>query len=157
MFLHNYAFFQKVAYVLVLILSFQAAFPTSLPALTSGPTQPEFEAFEPVGTTQMVDLFSGDFVYNIPLFELPGPDGGYPFNLAYHSGVTMDQEASWVGLGWTLNHGAINRIMRGFPDDFNGDEVTRQTDMLPNKTWQFGIAGDVEFWGFKAPSGKASD
>ena len=85
---------------MLFIMGFQAGFPASLMALTSGPTQPEFSGFEPVGTTQMVDLFSGDFTYNIPLFELPGPDGGYPFNLAYHSGITMDQEASWVGLGW---------------------------------------------------------
>ena len=41
----------------------------------------------------MVDLFSGDFNYNIPLMEV----GGYPINLSYHSGIGMDQEASWVG------------------------------------------------------------
>ena len=77
----------------------QVIFPTLSFALTSGPTAPEVQSFEPVGTTDMVDVFTGDFNYNIPLFELPGPNGGYPFNMAYHSGIGMDQEASWVGLG----------------------------------------------------------
>ncbi|MEM9822749.1 MAG: hypothetical protein AAF985_16840, partial [Bacteroidota bacterium] len=145
----KYNFRHKVVMAMVFLMSFQAGFPLPLSALTSGPTQPEFNEFEPVGTTQMVDLFSGDFTYNIPLFELPGPDGGYPFNLSYHSGITMDQEASWVGLGWSLNHGAITRTMRGFPDDFSGDEVKRKMDMKDNRTWQFGINGHVEVAGKK--------
>ncbi len=85
------------ALLVVLMFSQMFAVPCAL-ALTSGPTQPEVQAFQPAGTTDMVDLFSGDFSYNIPLFELPGPNGGYPFNLSYQSGVGMDTEASWVGL-----------------------------------------------------------
>ena len=110
-------------------------------ALTSGPSQPEVQSFEPAGTTEMVDLFSGDFTYNIPLFELPGPNGGYPFNLAYHAGIGMDQEASWVGLGWSLNPGAITRQMRGLPDDFNGDEVVTTRRIKPSTT--VGVGGGV--------------
>lgn len=140
---------KKIALVMAALLFFQVAFPSVAMALTSGPTQPEFSEFEPVGTSQMVDLFSGDFVHNIPLFELPGPDGGYPFNLSYHSGITMDQEATWVGLGWSLNSGAINRTMRGIPDDFDGDVITRDMDMKPNKTWKFGLTGMSEFWGYE--------
>jgi len=140
---------QKIALVMSVLMAFQAAFPLGAYALTSGPTQPEFNEFEPIGTTQMVDLFSGDFTYNIPLFELPGPDGGYPFNLAYHSGITMDQEASWVGLGWSLNNGAITRTMRGLPDDFAGDTIERRMHMKPNQTWEFGIAANLELFGFE--------
>ena len=139
-------FHHKVAISMAVLLLFQTVFPVAALALTSGPTQPEFNEFEPVGTTQMVDLFSGDFTYNIPLFELPGPDGGYPFNLSYHSGITMDQEASWVGLGWSMNHGAITRTMRGLPDDFDGDEVMRKMDMRENKTWKFGVGGQFEIF-----------
>lgn len=116
-------------------------------ALTSGPTQPEVTSFEPAGTNQMVDKFTGDFTYNIPLFTLPGPDGGYPFNLAYHSGISMDQEASWVGLGWTLNPGAVNRSMRGIPDEFSGDKITTFRDMAPNVTTGGRIGANVEVWG----------
>lgn len=105
--------------------------PTIAYALSGGPSQPEVESFEPVATTDMVDLFSGDFNYNIPLFDV----GGYPINIAYHSGVGMDQEASWVGLGWNVNVGAINRTIRGVPDDFNGDEIEEQNAYLPQKTF----------------------
>ncbi|MGQ3133725.1 MAG: hypothetical protein ACT6RE_17155, partial [Flavobacteriales bacterium] len=79
-------------------LILQSMNPLPLLALTSGPSQPEVESFQPVGLSQMVDPFSGDFSYSIPLLDI----GGYPLNLAYQSGVSMDQEASWVGLGWNL-------------------------------------------------------
>ncbi len=99
-------------------------------ALTGGPSQPEFNSFTPIGTSDMVSLSSGDFNYNIPIMDV----GGYPLNLAYDSGVTMDQEASWVGLGWNLNVGQINRNVRGLPDDFNGDKMTYKNNMKPNTT-----------------------
>jgi len=100
-------------------------------ALTGGPTQPEVQGFEPVSTTDMVDLFSGDFNYNIPLLDVEG----YPVNICYHSGISMDQEASWVGLGWDLNPGVINRNMRGLPDDFNGDKVIKKFNIRPNRSY----------------------
>lgn len=117
-------------------------------AVTSGPTQPEVQQFSPVGATDMVDMFSGNFSYNIPLFELPGPNGGYPFNINYKSGVTMDQEASWIGLGWNLNVGAINRQMRCLPDEFNGtDFIMKKSDQLDNKTIGMGLNFDMEISG----------
>ncbi|SHG78038.1 hypothetical protein SAMN04488109_1802 [Chryseolinea serpens] len=91
--------------------------PAMLFALTAGPSSPEFSSFEPVDTTDMVNLASGQLVYNMPLLEVPGPAGGYPLSLSYHSGILGEQEASWVGLGWTLNPGSINRTINGFPDD----------------------------------------
>src|SRR6266704_624108 len=33
---------------------------------SGGPTQPEMQAFSSVNSSNMVDLFSGDFSYNIP-------------------------------------------------------------------------------------------
>lgn len=113
--------------------------PTKLWALTGGPSQPEVQSFEPVGTSQMVDLFTGDFTYNIPLIDV----GGYPVNLSYNSGVTMDQEASWVGLGWNINPGVINRNMRALPDDFNGDEVIKEFNIKKNET--YGVNAGVGF------------
>jgi len=110
------------AFIAVNIIT-QLCFPTLSFALTSGPGQEEFSSFEPASTSDMVDLYSGDFNYNIPLLSIPGPNGGYPINIAYHSGVSMEQEASWVGLGWSLNVGSVNRQLRGLPDDYAGGDA----------------------------------
>lgn len=108
--------------------------------LGAGPTQPEMQSFQSVNSNNMVDLFSGDFSYNIPLLDV----GGYPVNISYRSGITMDQEASWVGLGWNINPGTITRNMRGLPDDFNGtDTMTQVTSTKENKT--VGVSGGTGF------------
>ncbi len=122
--------FKGISMTLALSLIFEMIQPSVSMALTEGPSQPEVQSFEPIGTTQMVDLFTGDFNYNIPLFNLPGPNGGYPVNIAYHAGVSMDDEASWVGLGWNLNVGALVRNMRGLPDEFLS-EYTDKDEVLP--------------------------
>ncbi len=110
--------------------------PVSKPISGPGPTQPEMQSFSSVNNNNMVDLFTGDFSYNIPLLDV----GGYPVNIHYNSGVTMDQEASWVGLGWNINAGTINRNMRGLPDDFNGvDKITKTLSMKDNRT--IGVTG----------------
>jgi hypothetical protein len=135
--------------MMILLETFQ---PMQIYALTGGPSQPEFEAFTPIGTSDMVDLASGDFNYNIPIMDV----GGYPINLAYNSGVTMDQEASWVGLGWNLDVGQINRQLRGLPDDFNGDQMIYENNLKPNIT----IGSDVNVFatafGVKESKAKAS-
>lgn len=132
-------FSKFLAYYLAIMMFLQVTQPLQMYALTSGPTQPEFNAFTPIGTSDMVDLASGDFNYNIPIMDV----GGYPINLAYNSGVTMDQEASWVGLGWNLNVGQIERQVRGLPDDFRGDEMIYENDLRDNVTigTHFGLNG----------------
>lgn len=129
--------YKRVTLLLALSLVTQVFYPTAAYALTSGPSQPEVQSFTPVGVSDMVDLFSGDFHYNIPLLDV----GGYPINMSYASGITMDQEASWVGLGWNLNTGCITRNMRGLPDDFDGDLVVKEANMKKNIT--FGLTTGI--------------
>lgn len=115
-----------------------------------GPSQPEMASFKPVGTDNLVNLFTGDFSYNIPLLDV----GGYPVNIFYNSGITMDQDASWVGLGWNINPGSITRNMRGVPDDFDGTEKLKQTQtMKPNVTWGGNLGFDFEYVGLKNLAG----
>lgn len=103
-----------------------------------GPGQPEMSTFKSVGADNMVNLFTGDFSYNIPLLDVDG----YPINIFYNAGATMDQEASWVGLGWNINPGTISRNMRGLPDDFDGtDKVTKEQSMKPDIT--VGVTGSA--------------
>ncbi len=103
----------------ILNFTVQIVAPSVSYALTAGPTAPEYTSFEPVDTTDMVNLTTGDFVYNTPILDVPGPEGGYPLSLSYHAGIKLDQESSWVGLGFSLNAGAINRTVNGFADDNN--------------------------------------
>lgn len=115
-----------------------------------GPTQPENQAYASVNAGNMVDLYSGDFSYNIPLVDI----GGYPIAIGYNSGISMDQEASWVGLGWNINPGTITRNMRGLPDDFSGEEsVIKTHSVKENKTVGGTLGVDVEIVGFPISAG----
>ncbi|MDB5146546.1 MAG: hypothetical protein JWQ57_566, partial [Mucilaginibacter sp.] len=134
---------RKIAWVMLLISCVNILRPTASFALTSGPTQPETEGFKAVGVSDMVDLQTGDFKYNIPLFDIDG----YPVNLSYQSGAGIDDEASWVGLGWSLNTGSINRQVRGIADDMEGDAVTVDHMTKPNVTIGGRITGKVETLG----------
>lgn len=138
---------RRVAVFLLLVFFTEMLTPTIALALTGGPSQPEVEAFEPAQTVQMVDKATGDFTYNIPLMDV----GGYPVNISYHSGITMEQEASWVGLGWNINPGVINRSMRGLPDDFSGDSIKKEYNIRTN--WTAGVDLGVGFSIFELPIG----
>lgn len=139
----------------------QCLAPTAAFALTSGPAQPEFTSFEPVVTTNMVNDFTGDFMYNLPVLQIPGPNGGgYALSLSYHGGTSPEEEASWVGYGWTLNPGAINRQMRGVPDDWQGQDhgndgretIKQWNRATPNRTVSTGVSiSDPEGFSLDVP------
>src|SRR5687767_5210220 len=116
--LHRKRTRRMIAATLLLVMLTNTLAPTITYALTSGPTQPEATSFEPVDTTDMVNLQTGDLTYSIPLLEVPGPEGGYPLALSYHAGIQPNEDASWVGLGWVFNPGAISRNVNGYPDDW---------------------------------------
>ena len=144
-----------IASYMAIQLIFTTVQPFNLFALTGGPSQPEFNSFSPIGTSDMVNLSSGDFNYNIPIMDV----GGYPLNLTYDSGISMDQEASWVGLGWNLNIGQINRQVRGIPDDFKGDgaygdKIKYEQSQKKNKTVGMTFFVNGQFFG--AETGNAS-
>jgi len=142
----------KLFRVFTLIVAMNMLISTMVPtvsfALSSGPAQPEFSSFEPVATTNMVNDFTGDFTYNLPILQVPGPHGsGYPITLSYHSGVTPEEEASWVGYGWTLNAGAINRMARGIPDDFKDKPIETYNEAPANWTATVGANVSGELFG----------
>ncbi len=121
--------------VLILLLSGTAR------VWAQGPVQPEAMQFEPVDATDVVNLATGDFVYTVPLMEVPGPEGGYPIVLSYHSGIGPNQPATWVGLGWTLNPGAVNRTLSGYPDDYKAAKVTTHVEASDKKGFGIILAG----------------
>ena len=111
-------------YFLLAIFVCQSVLPTVSYGLTGDASQPEFAAYEEFDTTDMVDLITGDFSYNIPLVNVPSPEGGFQVPLSYHAGIELDEESSWVGLGWSLNPGVLDRIVSMYPDDYSDAAVT---------------------------------
>lgn len=128
---------------LMILLCFQNAFSQG-----NAPTAPEFSSFAGPGSGQLVDPFTGDFQYTIPVLEVPGPHGGgYVLNLSYRSGTGPQQEASWVGHGWSLNPGAITRSKRGYADDWNGVEVLNLNKIPSSETFTVYADAGLEAYG----------
>lgn len=110
--------------------------------MPGGPSQPEFSGFTPISNTEMVNKFTGTFSYNLPLLDV----GGYPINLVYDAAVSNESDASWVGLGWNLNTGCINRNKRGLPDDFHGDEIQKKYDRNSIKRYGLSLGAGAQFF-----------
>lgn len=114
---------QRIIATIFLLIFFPSIAPNNLFASNNSPKSPEAASFEPVDATDMVNLITGQYSYVLPLLNVPSPEGGYPLAMSYHAGIALDQEASWTGLGWNVNPGAIDRGVNGYPDDFNGTNL----------------------------------
>lgn len=115
-------------------------YPPIVLALTGGSTQIEFAGGAPNGSSEMVNTFTGEFSYNLPLMSVPGPHGsGYPITLNYTSNMSPETDASWVGFGWNVSSGAVTRSRKGFADDLNGSEVTYYNKSTPSTTVTAGV------------------
>jgi len=66
-----------------------------------------------------VSMYTGVPNISIPIYNISVKDVQVPISLSYHSaGIQVDQIASEVGLGWSLNAGGmISKTSRGIPDD----------------------------------------
>ena len=125
---------------------FLLEFTTSLlsPAIgwaVTGPSQQEFTSYEASGSPDMVNLTTGDFTYNVPVLDVPGPERSFSLPLTYRAGIRLEQEASWVGLGWSLNAGAIARSMNGYPDDADGETMRSTYKQDITRGWTGGVPG----------------
>ncbi|SMC74821.1 hypothetical protein [Pedobacter africanus] len=65
-----------------------------------------------------VSTYTGVPSINIPLYEIDAKGFKLPISLAYQAtGVRVEDEASWVGLGWSLfAGGVITRSVKGLDD-----------------------------------------
>lgn len=68
-----------------------------------------------------VSLYTGIPNITVPIYEIKMKQLSLPISLQYHaSGLKVDEFASWVGAGWTLNAGGlISRSTKGLPDELN--------------------------------------
>lgn len=71
------------------------------------PKSPEAAAFDKV-TDIPVSMYSGRLNLSIPLYTLTSGDLSLPISLDYQgSAISVEQEATWVGLNWLLNVGGV--------------------------------------------------
>src|SRR5690349_7631474 len=69
------------------------------------PKTPESGGFDKYGYAQ-VNEFTGASNISIPIYTLKSRFLEAPITLSYQAtGIRVNQEASWVGLGWDLNVG----------------------------------------------------
>ncbi len=78
------------------------------------PQEPSVAALETFGKYP-VNLSTGLTSISIPIYTIKSGDIELPITLNYHaSGIRVNQEASWVGLGWALDYGGqITRQVNG--------------------------------------------
>lgn len=113
---------RPVSLALILCLAFQCAVPyagRSAPLSGGGGTVAS-------SLSSMVDGYTGDFRYSVPLVTVPGPNGeSVSISASYRAGIMVNQKASWIGLGWDYNPGEITRQVVNTPDDYNGETVVQ--------------------------------
>lgn len=105
--------FSAITGVVILLSGTQAQTPHNVQFQT-----PEVSAFNRHVETP-VSLFTGIPNISIPLYEIKTRDITLPVILNYTGGgIKVEEEATWVGLGWNLNCGGqITRKQRGIKDE----------------------------------------
>jgi len=93
---------------------------SQLPDFT--PPSPEAAALGKYGEIP-VNLYNGTTNISIPIYTIKGRDITLPITMSYHSGgIKVEEDASWVGLGWALSSGGvITRAVNGLDDFANGE------------------------------------
>lgn len=99
------------------------------------PKSPESESIERYGNIP-VSEYSGIPNISVPLYTLQANKLTLPISLSYNSsGVKVNQEATWVGLGWDLNAGGrITLEVKGGYDHLYAATLNGFGDMTDNKS-----------------------
>lgn len=100
---------------------------------------PEASAFKKYGE-ESVNEYTGTADISVPLYSIKCKDIEIPIVLRYDaSGIKVEQEASWVGLGWNLTiGGCINYVCAGGHDMYNAPDI-------PNNVWTEYLTSEFSF------------
>jgi YD repeat-containing protein len=76
-----------------------------------------------------VNKYNGTANISIPIYEIDHDGLKIPIALKYNtSGIKVEQEASWVGLGWSLSDGmTITREVNGYEDIYNSNDANARS------------------------------
>ena len=61
--------------------------------------------------------------------------------MGYKAGIRVDQQASWVGLGWDISPGAVVRNVINYPDDYGSSSSTNVELNIAGKTFNRSCGG----------------
>lgn len=128
------------------------------------PPSPDAAALGKYGSTP-VGLHTGIPEISIPLYTVKSGNLELPISISYHaSGVKVNEIASWVGLGWSLNAGGVvTRSVVGKSDEGGFWNMTvKNATQLSSSDYIYmkGIAdggdgeSDLYFFNFNGRSGK---
>ncbi len=95
------------------------------------PISPNAASFAKYGETP-VGYATGIPNISVPVYDIVSGSLKLPISLSYHAGgMKVEDVASWVGLGWSLNAGGvISRQVRGLPDEAQGGYVQSYNQTL---------------------------
>jgi YD repeat-containing protein len=80
-----------------------------------------------------VSYYSGTADVTIPLYEIKTSNHTLPIVLKYaNNGIKVGENASWVGLGWSLSAGGVITKTTIGKDDFNGNGYYTAPTLPPN-------------------------
>lgn len=98
----------------------------AVPKIT--PPSPDAAALGRFGDIE-VDKGTGVPEINVPIYTIKTPRFNLPISLSYNAtGIKVDQIATWVGLGWSLNAGGvINRTIVGYQDEKVNGSIDNMT------------------------------
>lgn len=109
---------QNVLLLVIGVLSFHVLLGQEMPNII--PPSPNAASLGIYGDIP-VSKYNGTPNIGIPLFNIKSGEIEMPISLSYHAaGVKVAQEASWVGLGWSLNAGGVITRSIVDQDDFEG-------------------------------------
>ena len=166
----NIKYFFRLMFTFNIVFCFNclAQYPDhpQMPKLT--PQSPEAAAMDKYGEYP-VSLFTGIPEINIPLYEIKTNKFTLPISLSYHaSGIKVNDFASWIGLGWSLNAGGrISRKVQGKDDQTHIRNIRsagsinscESSDYLylqeiANQTDDWDAEADIYMYNFLGRSGK---
>ncbi|MDE5418452.1 DUF6443 domain-containing protein [Labilibaculum sp. DW002] len=109
--------------------------------------------------TASPNLYTGAVNVSVPLYTLPAQGMSIPIGMVYQSnGVKVNEKNGPLGMTWALQGGgAVARIVRGYPDEFNGsihEETWKENSPSKKKNKKKKLKG---FWHIDPPTDYATN